>query len=133
VARGADLDALAQRLEDHVAAVNAGNVDALLEHFADDVVYLSQGLAPVIGKTALEAMVRPFYATNQPTITMTAEDRGVDGNLAWEWGVGSGEIRSKSGGDPTPMRFKYFLLYRREPDGQWRLISDVTNDDAPKG
>ena len=123
-----DLSELAEVLQAHVDAVNSGDVEALLEHFAEDVVYLAPGLDPILGKAKLEALLRPFYAANHLKVTMTAEDRVVEGDLAWEWGVGTGEVWGKDGGAPTSLSSKYFFLYRRGVDGIWRLIYDMTND-----
>ena len=123
-----DLSELAEVLRAHVDAVNSGDVEALLDHYAEDVVYLAQGLDPILGKPNLEAFIRPFYAQNHAKIAMAAEDRAVEGDLAWEWGVGTGEVWGKDGGAPTSLSSKYFFLYRRGVDGIWRLIYDMTND-----
>ena len=48
-----DLAAIASVLQEHVDAVNAGEVDALLAGMTDDVVYMPPGLPLLRGKDRL--------------------------------------------------------------------------------
>ena len=90
---GTDLSLLSDLLQAHVNAVNSGDVEALLGQCTEDVVYLGPGADPVVGKSQLEALLLPFYAANEATISMEARSRVVEGDLAYEWGSLTGTRR----------------------------------------
>jgi uncharacterized protein (TIGR02246 family) len=124
-----DLAAIAQIRDEHVEAVNTFDADLLLRGMAEDVVYLGPDLAPIVGKPALDAFVRPIYAAMGPDgwhISMAAEDVRIDGNWAFEWGNIDGTARGADGA-MAPFLAKYLFVYRREPDGAWRIVYDAYN------
>ena len=126
-----DLSQLSDLLAAHVEAVNSGDVEALLDQLTDDVVYLGQGIDPIIGKAQMEAVMRSFHRENRAIVSLIPTDRSVSGDLAHEWGSLTGEFRNKDGGDPIRVNSKYFYLYRRGPNGRWRISHECVSDNAP--
>ena len=89
----------------------------------DDVAYLPPDQPAVLGKVALEAFIRPFYEQFDGQITMSPEEVLVRGDLAVEWGILKGTITPIAGGDTADTDGKYLYVYKRQPDGSWKVIS----------
>lgn len=113
---------------DHVRGVNQQDVELALRDYAEDLVYLSPGLAPIVGKDALRAFITPVYEATEIRIGMTPELVDVIGDAAFEWGYVRGVVRPKGGGDPTDISQRYALTYRRRADGSWEIRSACMSD-----
>jgi limonene-1,2-epoxide hydrolase len=72
-----------QIVRDFFAAVDARDIDALVDACTDDVVYENVSMAPHLGKAALRAFVTPNmskvddYVTNMRSIATAADGRTV--------------------------------------------------------
>jgi uncharacterized protein (TIGR02246 family) len=126
-----DLAAIASVLQEHVDAVNAGDVDSLLAGMTDDVVYLPPDQPLLRGKEQLRALMTPAYEQLDAQISMRAEETVVAGDWAWEWGHLSGSMRPKAGGQATELDGKYFYVYQRPGAGSWRIARDIYNWNKP--
>jgi uncharacterized protein (TIGR02246 family) len=127
-----DLEALAALIREHEEAVNSGNFDAVLAQETDDTWYLGPNAPPLLGKTALEAAVRPMYAEYDFEIKMTTEEVRVIGDWAFEWGRLSGIGIPKRGAEPyNDPDSEYFYLYQRQPDGSWKIAVTAYNSNVP--
>ena len=127
----ADLAAIdALRLE-HVAAVNAGDLEAMLATMTDDVVYLPPGQPAALGTEALRSAVQPYYEQFEVHLSMNAEETVAAGDWAFEWGHGSNSLRPLAGDDTVHLEFKYLYVYQRQPDGSWKIARDIFNENPP--
>ena len=128
-----DREQLATLLREHVDAVNASNVEAILKGMTDDAVYLAPGQPLVRGKDALGKVMVPFYGSNDAQVSMRAEETVVAGDWAWEWGHLSGSIRPKGVAQATSFEGKYFYIYQRQRDGSWKIARDIYNESGSSG
>jgi ketosteroid isomerase-like protein len=126
-----DRQLLAKSLREHVDAVNASDVDAILAGMTDDVVYLPPGAPLVQGKDALRKALEPAYKLIDAEVSMRPVETVVADDWAWEWGHLSGTTRLLAGGSPTRLDGKYFYVYKRQPDGSWKIARDIYNENAP--
>ena len=101
----ADLAAINAVRHEHVAAVNAGDLEAMLAGMTDDVVYLPPGQRPVLGKEALRSAVQPYYEQFEAHLSMDAAETVAAGDWAFEWGHGSNSLRPLTGGDTVHLEF----------------------------
>ena len=60
----------------------------------------------------------------------TVEDVIVCGDLAVETGTFEQTLQRKSG-EVITNRGKHLKAWRRQPDGSWRIVRNLGNDDAP--
>lgn len=128
-----DRQQLATLLREHVDAVNASNVEAILAGMTDDVVYLPPGQPLVRGQEALRKVMEPFYGSNDAQVSMRAEETVVDGDWAWEWGHLSGSIRPRSVAHASAFEGKYLYIYQRQRDGSWKIARDIYNENGSSG
>lgn len=75
-------------------AVDAGDVDALLDLFTDDTTYLRPGYEPIVGRAAMEHFYRDVRVIDSGRHSLDAVL--VDGDLAACHGTFSGTLKDGS-------------------------------------
>jgi len=102
----------------------AGNVDAVLELMAPDVVFLVAGQPPMVGRDAFEASLRAVLREHAIESTSSVEEVSVSGDMAYCRTRLDVTIISRHG--KTPMRRSgHTLSVFRKMDGRWLLTRDA--------
>lgn len=127
-----DVELINSLLAAHVSAVNAGDVEANLAGFTDDQIYMPPNSPPVRGKSELESLMRAWVDNYAVEIEMEPEETVVSGDWAFQWGVLRGEMRQRESERTTTMDWKFMYVYRREPDGDWKIARDIYNSNVPE-
>lgn len=125
-------EAIAALHQDAVPLFNAKDVDALLELWTDDGVYLPPGEPALHGKDA----IRGYYERFQGTVeSLVSDEIEVAGDWAYERGSVTvlAPPASGEGAGPTRVSAKYLDIWRRQPDGSWKVARAIWNLDAPAG
>lgn len=107
-----------------IEAVNAGDLNGLLELMADDVVFLSPGQAPV----GRDGFPPGFSAAHrQATIDCVSEPESVVvvGEVAYTLSRDSLSMAPRGGGATVRLAGHRLTVYRRQPDGRWLLARDA--------
>lgn len=103
-------------------ATAAGDVDAVLHLMTDDVLFLVPGREP-FGKPEFEAASREHSDVN---IEGTSEIEEV--HVVGDWGWARTRITvtmTPSDGEASRRSGCTLSIFRREPDGNWRLARDA--------
>lgn len=106
------------------AATRKGDRAALMELVADDCVFLAPGMAPMIGRAALESILEGYEQLALDPL-FDLQELVVTGDWAFAWGRdeltavvrSSGAVRSAAGWAVT--------ILRREADGRWRFARGI--------
>jgi len=124
----ADLAAIEDFNRRYVQAINDGDIETLAELTTDDHIMLAPNRPPLAGKAALvEAMTRAFEQTEIDE-SWTPLETVIDGDLAYQ--RGTYVVRARPKGSDPEMRAttgSFLRIYRRQPDGEWRMTRDVFN------
>ena len=124
----ADLD---RTREAHVAALNAGDVDAWVACFAADAVQMPPNAPPNVGTEHIRAWSGGLLAAFRAEFSLFPDDVQLAGtDWAFESGGYSISLTSRSGGEPIRDDGKYVTIYRREDDG-WVMTRDIWNSNNP--
>jgi|GEM_PF-1360579 len=118
----------------YVKAINDGDFATLSSLTTEEHVMLPPNRAPVVGKAANDAA--NLRATGQFRIaeTWSAVETEVAGDWAWQRGTFEVIASPKAGGEGRTMIGNYLHIYRRQPDGSWRMVRDMFNTvPAPEG
>lgn len=115
------LEAIAARRREWMAVVNEGTVDAYADLVTDDVVWLAPAGDPITGRPAFRAWLEPFFARYD--YRFSVEPIQVQGFEGWcaELGHFRSVLSASGGGEPQEHSGRYFVLWRMDPDGSWRI------------
>ncbi|HTX76702.1 MAG TPA: nuclear transport factor 2 family protein [Terracidiphilus sp.] len=103
------------------------------EWFADDGVALGNGVAPLVGKVAIEKSAT--WSPNEYQLTWTPTDgmMGPSGDMGYTWGHYEGHSKDANG-NPVTTSGRYMTIWRREKDGAWKVVLDAgANEPADAG
>ena len=101
--------------------------------FADDGVALGNGAAPLIGKVAIAKSANWSPQDYQLTWTPTDAMMGPSGDMGYTWGHYEGHSKDANG-NPVLTSGRYITMWRKEPDGSWKVVLDAgANEPAEAG
>jgi ketosteroid isomerase-like protein len=100
--------------------------------FAPDGVALGNGVAPLIGKVAIEKSATWSPKNYQLTWTPADAMMGPSGDMGYTWGHYEGHSKDANGNDVTTSG-RYITMWRREPDGSWKVVLDAGSTEPAGG
>lgn len=124
---------LMQLSEEWSDIVVTGDVDRILEGWADDAVMMVPGMSPLKGKEAIRGYVEaglqiPGFAIKWEPLEVFVSDSG---DMAYM--IERNEMKvNDSLGNPIVTYNKTVTVWRKEQDGQWKNVIDIWNED-PNG
>lgn len=129
-----DLDAAKKALMDADKAWSetTNSAEAFMSFFADDArVYPAN--APIqTGPKAITAFVTQLMSMPGFSLEWTAKAAEVasSGDLGYTTGSASFTVNDPAG-NPVTDTLKYVKVWRKAPDGSWKVVADIFNSDNP--
>ncbi len=111
-------------------AVAAGGGKAFSSWFADDAVTLNNGRPAVLGRAAIAAQANWDPKVYQLTWVPQGAQMGPSNDMGFTWGHYEGRSTDKNG-QPVVTSGRYFTVWKKLPDGNWKVAMDASSDDAP--
>ena len=130
---GEDLAAIAKFNERYLGAINAGDIDTLSSLTTDDHMMLAPNRPPTVGKAANDKVNGAAFERFDFAETWSPEETVVAGDWAYQRGTFTTVATPKTGGDRRVVSGAFLRIYRRQPDGDWRMIRDMFNSDGQQG
>lgn len=119
-------------LDEKFAADTAkGGGAAFASWFAPDAVTLANGKAPVEGQAAIAAQATWSPKDYQLTWTPEGARMGPGGEMGFTWGHYKGISKDQEGNTVTTSG-RYMTVWKKQPDGQWKVEMDASNDGPPE-
>jgi len=118
-------------LEAKFAADTArGGGPAFASWFAPDAVTLANGKAPVVGHDAIAAAAT--WAPDAYQLTWTPEGARIStsGDMGFTWGHYTGASKDSNGGT-IKTEGRYMSVWKKQPDGTWKVELDASNEGPP--
>lgn len=111
----------------------AGHADSVARVFAEDAWQMPPNAAPLVGRDSVRAFWMAATRWGSWRFTLDAQDVVVEGRHATERGRFTVTF---SPGAQSPMpafedRGNYVVLWRLEPDGEWRILWDAPVSELP--
>jgi ketosteroid isomerase-like protein len=103
---------------------------AFADWFAEDGVELGNGVAPHIGKVAIVKSANWSPKDYQLTWTPTDAMLGPSGDMGYTWGHFEGRSKDANG-NPVVTSGRYITMWRKEPDGSWKVVLDAGSNEPP--
>jgi ketosteroid isomerase-like protein len=120
------------QLDEKFAAETAkGGGAAFASWFAPDAVTLADGKAPVVGHDAIAAQATWTPRSYQLTWTPEGARLGPSGDMGFTWGHYQG-VSKDAEGNPVTTSGRYITVWKKQPDGQWKVALDASNDGPPE-
>ena len=123
----------AQEFFDRYAELwSAEDLDGWLELWADNgIIQMPFGAPRVVGRDQLRSSNAATLAGADFVASIKNLDVGSDGDLAYASGVYTMEITPTDGSPKWTLDAKYLSVFRRQANGDWKLIRDAFNSNAP--
>jgi ketosteroid isomerase-like protein len=119
-------------LEAKFAAETAnGGGKAFASWFADDAVTLGTGKAAVLGKSAIAAQANWDPKQYRLSWTPQGGQMSPDGDMGFTWGHYEGVSKDRNG-NAVKTTGRYMTIWRKMPDGSWKVALDSSNDEPPE-
>ena len=125
-----DLAAITAFNAKYLGSINVGDIKTLSALTDDDHIILIPNRAPIVGKAANDAANGSAFERFQFDESWTPEETVIDGDLAYQRGTFTTSSTPKAGGDKRVVSGAFLRIYRRQPDGQWRMTRDMFNTDG---
>lgn len=127
-----DLAAITEFNRRYLKAINDEDIATLSSLTTDDHIMIASGRAPLVGKAANDEANGRVFKQFDIVETWTPVETVVDGDLAYQRGTFTVEATPRAGG-PTAKTSGHFLrIYRRQPNGEWRMTRDMFNSAQAK-
>ena len=111
-------------------AVAAGGGKAFGSWFTEDAVTLNNGKPAVLGHTAIAAQAQWDPKTYQLTWEPQGAQMGPSNDMGFTWGHYEGHSKDKNG-QPVVISGRYFTVWKKLPDGTWKVALDASADEPP--
>jgi len=128
-----DVDGLADLRSRLEQAESSGDLVALAELYAHDIIYQTSETAPVVGSDAVLLLWRTFLDRATLNSTYSSTDQRVWGDEAEDRGVTVQAYTMHDGGEETADTLHYTLRYTRTPSGAWQITTALYADDPNSG
>jgi len=126
-----DLAAITEFNRRYLKAINDEDIATLSSLTTDDHIMIASGRAPLVGKAANDAANANVFKQFDIIETWTPVETVVDGDLAYQRGTFTVEATPRAGGNTTKTAGNFLRIYRRQPNGEWRMTRDMFNSDQP--
>jgi uncharacterized protein (TIGR02246 family) len=124
-----DAEVIIRKIGDEWAAHwNAHELDKVVESYAPDAVYLPPHHAAVHGREAIRDYLKGPLAHGATELSYEVTFIRQSGDLAYDVGRYSMTVPQKEG-SPRKDRGKYLAVWKRQPDGQWKIAADSWSSD----
>ena len=111
-------------------ATAEGGGKAFASWFAEDGVSMGNGQAPAHGREAIAKQATWSPKDYQLIWTPTDGVMGPSGDIGYTWGHYEGRSRDADGNSKVTTG-RYLTIWRKEPDGSWKVLLDASQDEPP--
>jgi ketosteroid isomerase-like protein len=127
----ADEAAITEFNKRYLGAINAGDIATLSSLTTEGHIMIASSRAPLVGKKANdEANGRAFQNFNIVE-TWTPSETVISGDLAYQRGTFTVNATPKAGGNASRSTGNFLRIYRKQANGEWRMVRDMFNSDQP--
>lgn len=123
--------AIRVRDQEWVAAAGSGDLERTLSYWTEDAIVYPPNAPAAVGKAAIRQMVSesmkiPGFRISWKTDSIVVS---ASGDLAYAMGTNAFTVNDSTGKPATTLG-RGVTVWRKEPDGLWRCVTEVWNSDA---
>ena len=121
-----DISAIREAEKALAEAFESSDLTAWVESYTDDAVFVGPGLPAIEGRSA--------FLDAAPQISISSMEIVADSTLgAGDFAATLGRatwVSGPKGSDAPIVRRRFLMVWRREPDGRWRIAREMLNEDV---
>ncbi len=118
--------------EKYSAAMIAGDADNWIKLWDDNGVQLPPNAPMVDGKAAIKKRIQGFFAAMKvETFVIRISKTFVDHKFGFAYGNYTFTLVPRAGGEKIFGDGKYETIFRKQPDGSWKIFRDCFNSNVP--
>lgn len=126
-----DIDKVNEALTDWLDGLDSGDLDRMVNTCDPDVVVCNEYQPTTVGIQAIREKYGPRIAAGTFKSGFKTDHLKIYGDLALLVGRFTVNVTDKATGKRGGGNGRLALVYRRHPDGSWKLLLDIDNNDAP--
>lgn len=131
--READARAVRESEIEASNALGAKDLERLVSFYADDASLFFPNTLIVTGKDAIRQTWKTVLAI--PSFAMSFQIVKVEVSRSGDLAYGHGTYTrtwNDAAGKPVTDKGKYVIVYKKQPDGKWKVVADIGNSDLPE-
>ena len=113
----------------------SGDIDSVASLFAEEAWQMPPNSPPLVGREAIRQFWRQAVKFGKWEFTFQTQDVSVSGPIAIERGKYRVRFVAGPGAPPGMVSFEdrgnYLAHWRRESDGEWRVVGDAPVSEVP--
>lgn len=114
------------------SAAMKGDSAALTSFYADDAILMLSNMPAARGHDAIAKTFGGMTSSAKlSTFKLTTQDVIVAGDYAIETGALEMAVQAAKGAKPTSTMNKYLVVWKKQPDGSYKILRDIANSDQP--
>ena len=126
----ADRAAIEAATEEAMAINTTSDHTAYVDHYyTPDAVVMPPNGEVIRGREALIAFNEAFPPYEDLQFTHVEVDGA--GDMAYVYGIYTMVMATSEGAEPVEDHGKYIEIWKRQPDGSWKVALDIFNSDLP--
>lgn len=117
--------------EQWVRRFSAKQLDAVMELYAPDAVFLTGGGERITGAPAIRQLIKG--AMDSVTVDLRLQSVKIEdsGKLAYDSGDYTETMTLIASGKKYPARGSYLMIFKRQPDGKWLILEHAWTGKEP--
>ena len=114
----------------YIDAVTKGDVAAISSLYTDDTEILAPNAKATHGRAEMDKANSEMFKAMKVSLKLATEDVQTSGDLAVQTGTYDQTLQPKTGKALHDVG-KYLLVWKRQPDGGWKVFREIYNTDLP--
>lgn len=129
VLAGAEDDSFKAAVEEIFATYSAANmkkdVDGWIALWDEEGIKMSPNIPSIYGKSAIrEFKHKKSQSPDQMEMTIKVEDVQLSGDYGFAHGTYNVSVTPQGGGPAKSKEGKYLTIFKKQPDGSWKIYRD---------
>jgi len=133
VSHEADINSLRDVELAEEQAWSSRDLEKVLSFYADDAAMMYPNMPAIVGKDAIRAYEKQFFA--DPAFTIQSQITGADvaqsGDLGYTQGTYTYTATDPKTGKVVTDRGKWLTVRKKQADGSWEIVRDTASSDLP--
>jgi len=125
-----DEEAIKTQREKHVENFNNGDLSAASEQVCEDTAAMPPNQPLLTGKSSWENWLKEGFDAASTKMDIVSRELVIAGDVAYDELQWSQEITPKGGGEPSRDGGHGIWMWRKDPDGEWRIWRAIWNSDG---